>query len=104
VRAYAGFEVGQAWVTQNALFDLSGYARLVDILAESGFNASVSSVATPGVFQTVAGATEGHYGLDAGGSASVRPSPNLRFYVNYDARLRANYQAHIFTLGGEVTW
>jgi uncharacterized protein with beta-barrel porin domain len=104
VRAYAGFEVGQSWVATNALFDLSAYARFVDILSETGFNASVTSIATPGVFQTVAGATEGHYGLDTGGSASVRVNPNVRFYVNYDARLRQNYQAHIGTLGVEVRW
>jgi uncharacterized protein with beta-barrel porin domain len=104
VRGYAGFEVGQTWVADKTLFDLSAYARFVDILSESGFAILVTSPATPGVSQAVQGATEGHYGLDAGASASVRVSQNVRFYANYDTRLRDHYQAQIGTLGVEVKW
>jgi uncharacterized protein with beta-barrel porin domain len=104
VRGYAGFEVGQTWVAENALFDLTAYARFVDILSESGFAVVVTSAAIPGVPSTVQGATEGHYGLDAGASASVRVSQTLRFYANYDTRLREHYQSQIGTLGVEVKW
>jgi uncharacterized protein with beta-barrel porin domain len=103
-RGYAGFEVGQSWVAGTTLFDLSAYARAVDILSETGFAIQVASPAAPGVTQTVQGVSEGHYGLDAGASASVRVNPTLRFYANYDARLREHYQAHIGTLGMEVRW
>jgi uncharacterized protein with beta-barrel porin domain len=103
-RGYAGFEVGQSWVADKTLFDLSAYARAVDILSETGFAIQVTSPAAPGVTQTVQGVSEGHYGLDAGASASVRVIPTLRFYANYDARLREHYQAHIGTLGMEVRW
>ncbi|HXW25196.1 MAG TPA: autotransporter outer membrane beta-barrel domain-containing protein [Xanthobacteraceae bacterium] len=104
VRAYLGFEVGQTWVADKTLFDLSGYARFVDILSETGFSVLVTSAGAPGVPETVQGATEGHYGLDAGASASVRVSQALRFYVNYDTRLRDHYQAQIGTVGVEVKW
>jgi uncharacterized protein with beta-barrel porin domain len=104
VRGYAGFEVGQTWVAEKTMFDLSAYARFVDILSESGFGIMVTSAATPGVSQVVQGATEGHYGLDAGASASVRVSQTLRFYANFDTRLRDHYQAQIGTLGVEVKW
>jgi uncharacterized protein with beta-barrel porin domain len=104
VRGYVGFEVGQSWVTSNALFDLSAYARFVDILSESGFSVVVTSIAAPGVPEVVQGASEGRYGVDAGASASVRVNPALRFYANYDTRLRDHYQAQIGTLGVEVKW
>jgi len=104
VRGYAGFEVGQTWVADTTLFDLSAYARFVDILSESGFAILVTSAATPGVSQAVQGATEGHYGVDAGASVSVRVSQTLRIYANYDTRLRDHYQAQIGTLGVEVKW
>jgi uncharacterized protein with beta-barrel porin domain len=104
VRGYAGFEVGQTWVAETTMFDLTAYARFVDILSESGFAIVVTSVGVPGVPQTVQGATEGHYGVDAGASASVRVNQTLRFYANYDTRLRDHYQAQIGTLGVEVKW
>jgi uncharacterized protein with beta-barrel porin domain len=104
VRGYAGFEVGQTWVAETTMFDLTAYARFVDILSESGFAVVVTSGAIPGVPQTVQGASEGHYGLDAGASASVRVNQWLRFYANYDTRLRDHYQAQIGTLGAEVKW
>jgi outer membrane autotransporter protein len=64
----------------------------------------VTSAAAPGVPEVVQGASEGRYGVDAGASASVRVNPTLRFYANYDTRLRDHYQAQIGTLGVEVKW
>jgi hypothetical protein len=34
----------------------------------------------------------------------VRVNQTLRFYANYDTRLRDHYQAQIGTLGVEVKW
>lgn len=103
-RIFAGAEIGNTWVTSSTVFDVSGYARVVDIVAQHVPDVTVSAVSGPATPVTVFGVTEAKYGIDAGGTASVRLSPIARLYAVYDGRFRDGFQSHTGTLGVELRW
>jgi len=100
-RIYAGAEVGNTWVKGTTVFDLSAYAKGIDILFQRVPNLAVNSVL--GVAQpiTVFGVQESKYGIDTGAMASLRLSPIARIYAVYDGKFRDHYQSHGGTLGVE---
>jgi uncharacterized protein with beta-barrel porin domain len=103
-RVYLGAEVGNTWIMEQRMLDLSGYARVVDIYwreLPSLFLSSTNQLFTP---QTVQGVAEARFGVDAGAMASYRFARNARIYAGYDGRFRSGYQAHGGTLGLEVRW
>lgn len=103
-RAFGGAEAGYSWWQGRTLYDLSAYARGVDVLAQPFRTPSFSSPSTLGTVQVLEGLQEARFGFDAGASANVRISNALRFYANYDGRFRHNAQSHGATLGVEVKW
>jgi uncharacterized protein with beta-barrel porin domain len=103
-RIFAGAEVGNTWVTSSTVFDLSGYARVVDILSQHVPDLTVSAESGPATPVTVFGVTESKYGIDAGATASVRLSAMMRLYAVYDGRFRNGFQSNTGTLGLEVRW
>ncbi len=103
-RIFAGAEVGNTWVTSSTVFDLSGYAKVVDILSQHVPDLTVSAVSGPATPVTVFGLTESKYGVDTGASASVRLSAMMRLYAVYDGRFRDGFRSHTGTLGLEIRW
>jgi uncharacterized protein with beta-barrel porin domain len=103
-RIFAGAEVGNTWVTSTTVVDLSGYARVVDILSQHVSDLTVSAVSGPATPVTVFGVTEAKYGVDTGATASVRLSPIARLYAVYDGRFRDGFQSHTGTVGVELRW
>ena len=103
-RIFAGAEVGNTWVTSSSVFDLSAYAKGVDILFQRVPNLSVSSVVGLATPVTVFGVQESKYGIDTGATASMRLSPLARLYAVYDGKFRDGFQSHSGTLGLEFRW
>lgn len=102
--AYAGVEVGESWVAEHRLYDVSAYGRFVDVLAESNSSVLATSVVVPTIQDTVQSIPEGQYGFDTGATVSTRFSQNLRIYAGYDARFREHFQSNSGTLGLELKW
>jgi uncharacterized protein with beta-barrel porin domain len=100
-RILIGAEVGQYWIFDGKILDVSGYGKFVDNLVQ---NFSDITVSLGGQSLTLQGIGESRYGADAGGSASLSLNNTARLYVNYDAKFRAAMQSHQGTLGLELKW
>jgi len=100
-RIFAGAEVGNTWVKGTTVFDLSAYAKGVDILFQRVPNLAVTSALGGATPITVFGVQESIYGIDTGAMASLRLSPRARVYAVYDGKFRDHYQSHSGTLGVE---
>jgi uncharacterized protein with beta-barrel porin domain len=103
-RIFAGGELGNFWMTDKTMIDVTAYGRLVDVVS---FNAPpfVVAAATGGaIAQPVQPVTESRLGYETGAQASLRLSPLTRLYVAYDARLRGGYQSQGGSVGVEFRW
>jgi uncharacterized protein with beta-barrel porin domain len=103
-RIFAGAEVGNTWVKGTTVFDLSAYAKGIDILFQRVPNLAVNSVVGLATPVTVFGVQESKYGVDTGAMASMRLSPLARLYAVYDGKFRDGFQSHSGTLGLEFRW
>jgi uncharacterized protein with beta-barrel porin domain len=103
-RVFAGAEVGNTWVLTNTVFDLSAYARAVDIVQQRVPSLTVNAISGPATPATVFGVTEAKFGVDSGAGASLRLSPLARLYLLYDGRFRDGFHSHGGTLGMELRW
>ena len=103
-RLFAGLEVGNTWVTGTTVFDLSGYAKAMDIISQHVPALTVSAVTGPATPVTVFGVSESKYGVDAGASASIRLSEIARLYAAYDGKFRDGFTSHGGTIGLELRW
>jgi uncharacterized protein with beta-barrel porin domain len=103
-RIFAGLEIGNTWVTNATVFDLSGYAKAMDILVQHVPALTVSAAGGGATPVTVLGVTESKYGVDAGATASVRLSATTRLYATYDGKFRDGFTSHGGTLGMEFRW
>jgi|HubBroStandDraft_1064217.scaffolds.fasta_scaffold47834_2 uncharacterized protein with beta-barrel porin domain len=103
-RIFAGLEVGNTWVTNTTVFDLSGYAKAMDILTQNVPALTVTAVSGPATPVTVFGVSESKYGVDAGATASLRLSPLARLYLSYDGKFRDGFTSNGGTLGLEFRW
>jgi uncharacterized protein with beta-barrel porin domain len=100
-RVFGGAEVGHTWQTDQTIFDLSGYGRLVGIVSQDVGSLQVMS---SGLSAAVQGIRDNSPGFDAGASATWRLSRQLRIYTVYDGRFREGYESHAGTLGAELRW
>jgi uncharacterized protein with beta-barrel porin domain len=100
-RILLGAEVGHYWIFDGKIFDLSGYGKFVDNVAQN-FSSITVSLGPQSI--TVQGIGESQYGADAGASASLSLSNTMRVYLNYDGKFRAATQSHQGTLGVELKW
>jgi uncharacterized protein with beta-barrel porin domain len=103
-RIFAGAEIGNTWVKGATVFDLSAYAKGIDILFQRVPDLAVSSVLGVATPITVFGVQEAKYGIDTGAMASLRLSPLARLYAVYDGKFRDHFQSHSGTLGVEFRW
>jgi uncharacterized protein with beta-barrel porin domain len=103
-RIFAGAEVGNTWVKGSTVFDLSAYAKGIDILFQRVPDLAVNSVFGAATPITVFGVQESKYGIDTGTMASLRISPLARLYAVYDGKFRDHFQSHSGTLGVEFRW
>jgi uncharacterized protein with beta-barrel porin domain len=103
-RIFAGAEIGNTWLNGTTVFDLSGYAKLMDILVQHVPDLTVSAVSGPATPVTVFGISESKYGIDAGAAASLRLSPIARIYAAYDGKFRNGFTSHGGTIGLEFRW
>jgi uncharacterized protein with beta-barrel porin domain len=103
-RIFAGAELGNTWVTNATVIDLSWYGRAVDIVSQRVPVLTISAVSGPATPVTVFGVSESKYGFDTGAMASLRLSPIARLYALYDGRFRDGFQSHGGTLGLELRW
>jgi uncharacterized protein with beta-barrel porin domain len=100
-RLLIGAEIGNYWIFDGKIFDLSGYGKFVDNVVQNFSDITVSQGVQSITFQ---GIGESRYGMDAGASASLSLTNTARLYVNYDAKLRNLMQSHQGTLGLELKW
>jgi uncharacterized protein with beta-barrel porin domain len=100
-RILLGAEVGHYWIFDGKIFDLSGYGKFVDNVAQN-FSSITVSLGPQSI--SVQGIGESQYGADAGASASLSLSNTVRVYLNYDGKFRAATQSHQGTLGVELKW
>ena len=103
-RIFAGAEIGNTWVAGTTVFDLSAYAKAMDILVQHVPALTVSAVSGPATPVTVFGVSESKYGVDAGAAASLRLSPIARLYAVYDGKFRDGFTSHGGTIGLEFRW
>jgi len=103
-RAYAGAEIGESWMLNKVMVDLSGYGRFVDIVSQSSPSLLLTSASGRESPSLIQGALEGQYGADAGAMFTVRLTPSSRVYVGFESHFREGYQAYGGTIGGEVKW
>jgi uncharacterized protein with beta-barrel porin domain len=103
-RLFAGAEIGDSFMIDKTLLDLSGYARALDSVAQNAPSLLLSS-ATGGELPTlIQGVPEARYGVDAGATASLRVTALTRVYIGFDSHFRDGYQAYGGTIGGEIKW
>lgn len=100
-RFLLGAEIGNYWIFDRKVFDLSAYGKFVDNVAQN-FSSITVTLGPQSI--TVQGIGEGRYGADAGASASFSLSNTARLYVNYDGKFRAALQSHQATVGAELKW
>jgi uncharacterized protein with beta-barrel porin domain len=100
-RILTGAEIGHYWIFDRKVFDLSGYGKFVDNVAQN-FSAITVSLGPRSI--TVQGIGESRYGADAGATASLSLSNTARLYVNYDGKFRTAMVSHQGTLGVELKW
>ncbi len=100
-RIFAGAELGHTWDLGTALFDLSGYGRAVDIVAQDIGQLQVTGDGGPVSLQ---GVSESRFGADAGAAATLRLSATARLYAGYDGRFRSNFTSHSGVIGAEFRW
>jgi uncharacterized protein with beta-barrel porin domain len=100
-RALVGAEIGHYWIVDQRVFDLSAYGKFVD-----NFSQDASSVLVSLGLQSISvqGILESQYGADAGASASLSVTNQIRLYLNYDGKFRSNLQSHQGTAGIEFRW
>jgi uncharacterized protein with beta-barrel porin domain len=103
-RGFAGAEVGYSWLVNKTIFDVAGYARVVDIFSQdvdSVLAAATNGAALP---RLVPGVLDDRFEFDAGVSTSMKVSDALRLYAIYDGRFRDGFTSHAGTLGLEYRW
>ena len=100
-RALVGAEVGHYWIVDQKVFDLSAYGKFVDNFSQ---NASSVLVTLGPQAISVQSILESQYGADAGASASLSLTNQIRVYLNYDGKFRSNLQSHQGTAGVEFRW
>jgi len=102
-RTFAGAEIGNTWLVDKMLVDLSGYGRFVDIVSQTSPTLLVTSPtgASPLLIQ---GPLDGQYGADAGATLSLRLTQLSRVYLGFESHFRQGYQAYGGTVGGEIKW
>jgi uncharacterized protein with beta-barrel porin domain len=105
VRGFAGAEVGYSWLVNKTLFDIGGYARVVDIFSQDVDSVLASSAnAGAAIPRLVPGVIDDRLELAAGLSTSVKLTDAFRFYAIYDGRFRDGFTSHAGTLGFEYRW
>jgi len=100
-RALVGAEVGHYWIVDQKVFDLSAYGKFVDNFSQ---NASSVLVSLGPQAISVQSIVESQYGADAGASASLSLTNQIRIYLNYDGKFRSNLQSHQGTAGVDFRW
>jgi uncharacterized protein with beta-barrel porin domain len=103
-RIFAGADIGNFWMIDKTIIDISGYGRLVDVVSFNAPPIVVAAAAGAATAQPVQPVTESRLGYETGAQASLRLSPLARLYVAYDARLRGGYQSQGGSLGVEFRW
>jgi uncharacterized protein with beta-barrel porin domain len=100
-RILLGAEIGQYWIVDRKILDLSAYGKFVDNISQN-FSSIIVSLGPESI--AVQGIGESQYGADAGASASLSLSNTARLYINYDGKFRAALQSHQGTVGVEMKW
>jgi len=103
-RVFAGAEAGYSWIVNKTLFDVAGYARIVDIFSQNVDSVLASSANGAALPTFVLGVTDARFEFDAGASTSVKLSDALRLYALYDGRFRDGFTSHAGTIGFEYRW
>ncbi len=104
VRGFAGAEVGYSWLVNKAIYDVAGYARVVDIFSQSVDSVLATAANGAALPRLVPGVIDDRFEFDAGASASVKLNDALRLYAIYDGRFRDGFTAHAGTIGFEYRW
>lgn len=103
-RGFVGAEIGNTWIVDHIMYDLSGYGRLVDIFSQDVGALQVSGSTGATTPRLIQGVAESKFGADAGAVATMRLSALARIYAAYDGRFRGNFTAHSGTMGIELRW
>ena len=104
VRGFAGAEIGYSWLVDKTLFDIAGYARVVDIFSQSVDSVLATAVTGVALPRLVPGVLDDRFEFATGASTSVRLSDAVRLYAVYDGRFRDGFSSHAGTLGLEYRW
>lgn len=104
LRAFAGAEIGYAWLAGSWLHDVSTYARAIQIVSQHVDAVTVSAVGGGIQAQDVPGIVDSRFEFNAGAATSVMLSQALRLYLAYDGRFRDGFVAHGATAGLEIRW
>jgi uncharacterized protein with beta-barrel porin domain len=103
-RIFAGTDIGNFWMIDKTMIDISGYGRLVDVVSFNAPPIVVAAAAGAATAQPVQPVSESRLGYETGAQASLRLSPLARLYVAYDARFRGGYQSQGGSVGVEFRW
>ncbi len=91
-RIFAGGEIGQFWMLDKTMIDVSAYGRLVDIVSYNAPQFAIAPAAGIAISQPIQPPTESRLGYETGAMASLRISPLARLYATYDARFRGGFE------------
>ena len=103
-RGFAAAEVGYSWLINKTVFDIAGYARVVDIFSQDIDSVLATATNAAALPRLVPGVLDNRFEFDAGLSSSVKVSDALRLYAIYDGRFRDGFTSHAGTLGLEYRW
>src|SRR5262249_35959462 len=103
-RIFAGGELGNFWMIDKTMLDVSAYGRLTDVVSFNAPPFVVAAAAGSAIAQPVQPVTESRLGYETGAQASLRLSPLTRLYVASDAPLPGGYPSQGGSCGVEFRW
>ena len=98
-RGFLGLEIGHGWASPAGAFDLSAYARLVNVFSGKERGRPASFVIAPNVALAVRGLDEAKSGLDLGAKAALRLTTGAELFARYDGRFRDGFTAYAGSAG-----
>jgi uncharacterized protein with beta-barrel porin domain len=103
-RIFAGGEIGNFWMIDKTMIDVSAYGRLTDVVSYSAPRFLLASATGIAIGQTIQPPSESRLGYETGAMVSLRLSPLARLYAAYDARFRGGFESQGGSLGIEFRW
>ena len=102
---WTGFEAARTLYQSGYRIDLQGYVRGLEVMSGAENTLEAAFVSAPGTPLTIAGLAEPSWTVQFGAKLNAfNIADNVAFYLAYDGRAAAGYEAHAGTAGIKIRW